>query len=177
MEQFKKGDFIEHPKAEWGYGLVLENQKGNQLKVNFPSVGIKTISLEHVNVRPVECPDNIKIELTDSVIMNRIYYAEPFSDIYDDLKQKLKDHVVIIENGIYFEVIYKDAELMSKLFGWTIYERSEGQPITGFKNDMKYIFRDLRYKNISYVLVSQITHKSLDKIERKVSEIFHSNLV
>ena len=174
MESFKKGDFVEHPKAEWGYGLVLENQKGNQLKVNFPSVGIKIISLEHVNVKLAQCPDNLKNELTDSAIMNRIYYAEPFGDIYNDLKQKLNDHVVIIENGIYFEVLYKDAELMSKLYGWTVYERSERQPITGFKDDMTYIFRDLRNKNISYVLVSQITKKTIDKIERKVSEIFHS---
>ena len=71
-------------------------------------------------------------------------------------------------------MLYKDAELMSKLYGWTVCERSERQPITGFKDDMTYIFRDLRNKNISYVLVSQITKKTIDKIERKVSEIFHS---
>ncbi len=175
MEFFKKGDFIEHPKKEWGYGLVLENQQGNILKVNFPNVGIKTISLEHVKVTLAECPDNFQVKIADSAIMSRIYYSEPFGDIYHDLKQKLNDHVVIIENGYFYEVLYKDADLMSKLYGWTVFERSEGQPITGFINQMTYIFSDLKDKNISYVLVSQITHKTTDKIERKVSEIFHGS--
>lgn len=173
MSMFKKGDFIEHPKREWGYGLVTEDQQGNQLKVNFPSVGLKTISLEHITVKRAECTFEIKNDLVDSIIKNRIYIDEPFSEIYQDLKTKFSNHLIIIENGIYYEVLFKDAELMSGLYGWKVYERSQGKPITGFKDDMTYIFRDLRNKNISYVLVSQVTHKSKDKIERKVSEIFH----
>lgn len=170
---FKKGDFIEHPKREWGYGLVTEDQQGNQLKVNFPSVGLKTISLEHIAVKRAEFTLEIKNNLVDSIIKNRIYIDEPFSEIYQDLKIKFSNHLIIIENGIYYEVLFKDAELMSGLYGWKVYERSHGQPITGFKDDMTYIFRDLRNKNIPYVLVSQVTHKSRDKIERNVSEIFH----
>ena len=175
MIMFKKCDFIEHPKKEWGYGIVIENQQGNQLKVSFPSVGIKTISLEHIQIKLAECSNEIKSELIDSIIKNRVYIDEPFSEIFQDLKTKFNNYVVIIENGIYYEVLYEDAELMSRIYNWKIYERSHGQPITGFKDEMTYIFRDLRNQNISYVLVSQITHKTVDKIERKVSEIFHGN--
>ena len=41
VNMFKKGDFIEHPRKEWGYGLVMEDQVRDLLKINFRGIGIK----------------------------------------------------------------------------------------------------------------------------------------
>ncbi len=100
-----------------------------------------------------------------------LYLDESFEVIYSDIKSKAPNHLVIIKNGTYYEVINDDAEKCRELYGWTIYSRSKNQPLTGFPVFSKKVFYDLEAKHISYVLVSQISHKAKN-IERKVERIF-----
>ena len=45
---YKKGNIVEHPNADWGQGVVLEDSDGIIVKISFEKVGVKTISLQYV---------------------------------------------------------------------------------------------------------------------------------
>ena len=170
--KYKKGSFIRHPTADWGIGHVVQDSNSESVVAVFEVGGYRTISLSHVTPLVVNYDDEIGRNKLDDQIKLRLYFAERFEDIYDDIKKKIPDHLVIIENGTYFEVINDDAEKCRKIYGWRVYSRVNGQSLTGFPIGSKNIFYDLESKKIPYVLVSQLSHKTKN-IERQVSRIFH----
>jgi len=169
---YKKGNIVEHPNADWGQGVVLEDSDGIIVKISFEKVGVKTISLQYVQPVVVDTDIVSDIEVRRITDANRVYVGEFFIDIFQDIKSKYPEHLVIIQNGCYFEVFEQDAEYFSEMYGWKIYERQIDVPMTGFPEDAKKVWEDLKNNNQPYVVVSQLPQKRLGKIERSISAIF-----
>jgi len=170
--EYKKGNVVEHPKADWGRGIVLEDSDGSTVKIGFEKAGVKTIALQYVQPIVVDTATVSDIEVQRIAEKSRIYVDEPFVDIFQDIKSKYPEHLVIIENGCYFEVFEKDAEYFSNMYGWKIYERQIGVSMTGFPEDAKKVWNDLKNLNKPYVVVSQLPNQKRGKIQRTISEIF-----
>lgn len=171
---YTKGTVVRHPSKDWGLGVILEDSVGALVKVGFEKVGVKNLSLEYVDLDLVaEYSDESKRKIVIRSALERVYVNEPFSHIYADLKSKLPHHLVIIENGVYFEVLEKDAEYFRKAYGWKIYERELGVSLTGFPTESKRVFNDLKLSQQPYLIVRQITHGSDERaIQRKVGYVY-----
>lgn len=177
-EFMKKGTVIKHPSADWGKGIVLESSFNNTIKVRFERVGLKTLSLEYV--KPIILENESLVtedELERIKGKERIYFDEKFVDIFNDIKSKYPKHLIFIQSGYYFNVLFKDAEECSNLFGWTIYEKTEGIPMTGIADGAnmelekhKKIWNNLRSLERPFIIVSQL--ESGERPHRKISEIY-----
>ena len=100
---------------------------------------------------------------------NRIFERTPFIEIYRELKISNPQFLIIIQNGCYYEVLNEDAELLNRLYGWKIYERSPGVQTTGFPINAQKIWEDLRQQNLSYLVVGQLPRTST-VISRSITE-------
>lgn len=172
IQKYKKDSFIKHPTAKWGIGRVVEDSNKDSVSAVFELGGLRTISLKVIKPLVVDHDNEVGRNKLDDLIKLRVYFDESFEEIYNDIKSKVPKHLVIIENGKYFEVINDDAELCRKIYGWKVYSRVNHQSLTGFPLANKTVFYDLESKRISYVLVSQLTH-NVKNIERQVDRIFH----
>jgi len=112
------------------------------------------------------------MEAKEIIEKNRVYIGDSFFDIFQDIKSKYPNHLVIIENGRFFEAFEKDAEVLSKKYGWKVYERQIGVSMTGFPVEAHKIWGDLRSEKIPFILVSQLPKKDQGKIHRSISDIF-----
>ena len=56
--QYKIGCVVKHPnqKLDWGIGVVLKDDDGISVQVSFASVGVKTLSLQHIQPIIIENP-------------------------------------------------------------------------------------------------------------------------
>jgi len=169
--KFLKDSFIKHPKVDWGVGRVIKDASSESVTAIFEKVGLKTILLSVVTPIVVNYESEVGRNKFNDLIKLRLYFDESFEDIYNDIKSKAPNHLVIIENGTYYEVINEDAEKCRQIYGWKVYSRAKNQPLTGFPVERKSVFFDLQDKQISYVLVSQVSHKTKN-IERQVDRIF-----
>jgi hypothetical protein len=165
--RFRKGDLVRHPKESlnWGIGTVLEDSTSVDVSVFFENGGRRNLQLSIIDLIKVLEP-NLEIALK-----LRIYLNEPFQDIYDDLKSKLPGHLVIIENGTYFEVLNDDAVLCQKNYGWKIFSRTKNQNLTGFPITQSFQFQRLTKDGLSYVIVCQIEHGTPEAIPRRVKRV------
>ena len=166
-----KDTFIKHPKVDWGVGRVVSDSTSESVTAVFEKVGLKTIHLSHVEPLIVDYDSEIGRSKFNDLIKLRIYFNDSFEDIYRDIKSKAPNHLIIIENGTYYEVINDDAEKCREIYGWKVYSRAKNQALTGFPIGSKNVFYNLEEKRISYVLVSQVSHKTKN-IERQVDRIF-----
>lgn len=172
--KFAKDTFIKHPKVDWGVGRVIADSSSESVTAIFEKVGLKTLLLSHVIPLTVNYETEVGRSRFSDLLTLRIYFDETFEDIYRDIKSKAPNHLVIIENGTYYEVINSDAEKCRELYGWKVYSRAKNQPLTGFPIANKTVFYDLQDKNVSYVVVSQLSHKTKN-IERQIDRVFSSN--
>ena len=106
---------------------------------------------------------------------SQIFQYESFSEIHDILKSRYPTLLIIIENGVYFEVLKEDAFRLSDMYGWEVYERQIGVPLTGFPINTRSVWKDFERYRIPYLLVSQLPNQGDEKIERYVSEIHRFN--
>ena len=166
------GNIVEHPKADWGRGIVLEDSDGSTVKIGFEKVGVKTISLQYVQPIVVDTATVSDTEVKRIAEKGRVYVDEPFVDIFQDIKSKYPEHLVIIENGYYFEVFEQDAEYFSNMYGWKIYERQIDVPMTGFPDGAEKVWIELKNSHKPYVVVSQLSNPKRGNIQRTISEIF-----
>jgi hypothetical protein len=63
--RYRQGDRVRHPdKEEWGLGEVLENSRGEVVRVLFTDVGEKTMSLRYAPLEkiPPEAPADSALE-------------------------------------------------------------------------------------------------------------------
>tara|TARA_B110000967_G_C18771458_1_gene503302 strand:+ start:527 stop:1063 length:537 start_codon:yes stop_codon:yes gene_type:complete len=171
---YKKGQLILHPnRPEWGTGVVIKDSSGSLLNVSFEIAGTKVLSLEYVEPEIVESSPISEVEFKRRVEKNRTYVDEPFIDIYQDLKSKYPEHVVIIENGAYYDVLDKDALFFQKEFKYKIYDHAIDVMGAGFPTQgLSKILEKLKDLQSSYIVVRQLPNPSQGKIQRKVSEIF-----
>ena len=172
--EYKKGSIVKHPNNDlaWGHGVVMKDSDEITIQICFAKVGLKTLSLQHIKPILVDKTIEAETEALEIIAKNRIYVDEPFVDIFQDIKSKYPNHLVIIRNGCYFEVFEHDAEKLSKMYGWKIYERQIGFPMTGFPEDTQKIWKDLRALKIPFIVVSQLPKEVMGKIQRSISEVF-----
>ena len=168
---YKEGDIVLHPKMDWGRGIVRENSDGETVQVLFEKVGTKKLSLAYVALVQLNIEEESDMDFERMEINNKIYVDTPFVDIFSDIKLKYPKHLVIIENGCYYEVLYDDAQYLSGLYGWTVYERQHKVPMTGFPDTSRNIWDDLESFRKPYLIVSQLPTPSNNKIKRKISEV------
>ena len=173
--KLEEGKVVKHPKADWGYGVVLEDSDGKTVEVGFEKVGVKTLSLKHIELLVVDSTEVSKTQAEKMAAKFFIYSGEFFIDIFNDVKTKYPEHLVIIENGCYYEVLEQDAEYFSDKYEWKIYERQVGIPMTGFPVEFKWIWKKLKECDRPYVIVSQLPTQKGDEIQRSISEVFSGN--
>ena len=169
---YKKGNIVSHPKMDWGRGVVMENSDGKTVEILFEKVGIKKLSLQYVEPILIDVTTLPTIEIKKLEINHKIYEGVHFVDIYTDIKSMYPDHLVIIENGCYFEIIEDDALYLSQLYGWTVYERQHGVLMTGFPDNAKHIWNDLVSFKKPYLIVSQLENMDNGNIKRKITDIY-----
>ena len=171
---YKKGQLVKHPKKpEWGIGVVLKDSSGELLNVSFENVGIKVLSLEYIELEIVESTPISDVDFKLRVEKNRIYVDEPFIDIYEDLKSKYPNHLVIIEKGMWYRMLEKDALFFQKEFKYRIVEHAIDVKGAGFPTWLLPSWlKKLRKLEISYLVVSQLPNPNKEKWQRKVTEIF-----
>ncbi len=169
---YKKGNIVSHPKMDWGQGVVMENSDEKTVEVLFEKVGRKKLSLLHVTPRLIDTTILPAIEIKRLEVNDKIYEGIHFVDIFNYVKSVYPDHLVIIENGCYFEVIEEDAQYLSQLYGWTIYERQHGVLMTGFPENAKNIWNDLVVLEKPYLIVSQLPNTDNSNIKRKIMEVY-----
>lgn len=172
LMRYEKGNIIAHPNMDWGHGTIMENSDGKTIQVLFEKVGRKKLSLQHVKPILLDADLISDTNINRLEINHKIYVDISFIDIFIDIKSKYTDHLVIIENGCYYEILNEDAEYLSKLYGWTIYERQLGIPMTGFPDNAKNIWDDLVSLGKPYLIVSQLPTASNNKIKRKITEVY-----
>ena len=171
---YKKGQLVKHPKKDdWGIGVVLKDCNGGTVDILFENEGVKVLSTEYVELVIIDSTPISEIDFKRRIEKNRVYVDEPFIDIYDDLKSKYPNHLVIIENGAYYDMLEKDALFFEKEFKYQIYDHAidvmgAGFPIQGLPN----ILKKLRKLQSSYLVVNQLPNPNQGKIQRKVIEIF-----
>ncbi len=171
--QYKIGSIVKHPNKslDWGLGVVLKEIDGVSVQVCFAVAGVKTLSLQHITPILIEDPENHAMEASKIIAKNRVYIGDSFLDIFHDIKSKYPHHLLIIENGRFFDALEQDAEVLSEKYGWKIYERQTGVAI-GFPVDAQKIWEDLRNQKIPYIVVSQLPQEGQGKIHRSISEVF-----
>jgi hypothetical protein len=176
MSKYKKGYLVKHPKLnEWGSGVVLEDDNGETVSISFKNIGTKLLSLKYIEPEILSKDPLSNVKLKTFLQKDRIYFDEPFIDIYYDLKSTYPNHLILIEKGYYYRVLEDDALFFHKEFNFKTVSHAidvmgAGFPIWGLNN----VLRKLKHKNRSYIVVSQLPSKnpSVDKWERKVTEIF-----
>ena len=172
--EYKIGCVVKHPNQnlDWGMGVVLKDDDGMSVQVCFASVGVKTLSLQHIKPIIIDNPSEHVAKAKEIIAKNRVYIGDSFLDIFQDIKSKHPNHLIIIENGCYFEVLEQDAEILSKRYDWKIYERQAGVSTTGFPVAAKKIWEDLRVGKIPFVAVCQLPKNERLGIQRSISEVF-----
>ena len=171
--EYKIGCVVKHPNQnlDWGVGVVLNDDDGTSVQVCFSTVGVKTLSLQHVKPIIIENPSEHVAKAKEIIAKNRVYIGDSFLDIFHDIKSKYPHHLIIIENGRFFDALEQDAEVLSEKYGWKIYERQTGVAI-GFPVDARKIWEDLRNQKIPYIVVSQLPKNERLGLQRSISEVF-----
>lgn len=170
---FTKGDYIKHPKMDWGIGVIEGVSDKKNIDVLFEKVGRKKLSLDYIT--PILVDENQNVNIDFKVVESKTkVYSGPFIDIYDDIKSVYKSHLIIIENGCYFESLQEDAEYLSNTFGYKMYEQSVGVLKTGFPLDAQKIWKDLQALGKPYIVVTQLTTQSGHNLDRMITEVYPS---
>ena len=170
--KYAKGTWVEHPTANWGKGVVLEDSDGPTVCISFEKEGIKTIVLKYVEPRIISASLATDEQVGQLAARSRLYIDESFLDIYSDLKSKFPLHLVIIQNGYFFEILEDDAEYFRDLYGWKIHSRGDAS-ITGFPVEAVSVWNKLRALKQPFVVISQLPTKKTGKIERRISDLFN----
>jgi len=117
------------------------------------------------------------IKEEDSEIIENIigqnYTISPIK-IYDLLKKDYQNHLLFIQNGIFYELYGADAKKCSEIFGWKIsYNNfSKGIGLTGTPiNQIKFKERLTELKK-PFILIKQEGKNEKGKIIRKITDIF-----
>ena len=174
--EYKKGYLVKHPKIDdWGVGVVLEDSNGKTVEVSFKNAGKKSLSLQYVEPEILSKEPLSDIEIRQFIQKDRVYYDEPFIDIYYELKSKYPNHLIIIEQGARFKMLEDDALFFQKEYNYKISEHAIDVMGASFATSISSkVFNKLRLHDYHFVIVSELPNKnpSTEKWERKVTEVF-----
>ena len=174
--KYKKGYLVKHPKIDgWGVGVVVEDGNNETVCVSFKNTGKKILSLKYVEPEILSKEPLSDVEIRQFLQKDRIYFDEPFIDIYYDLKFTYPNHLIIIEQGARFKMLEDDALFFQKEYNYKISEHAIDVMGASFATSISSkVFNKLRLHDYHFVIVSELPNKnpSTDKWERKVTEVF-----
>ncbi|WPE18695.1 TraR/DksA C4-type zinc finger protein [Candidatus Thioglobus autotrophicus] len=94
-----------------------------------------------------------------------------FKEIIKSIKSDRPNHLVIIQNGYFYDILGDDAAFFVDRFSYNTYVLN-GVIRAGFPIHSKKVFLDLREMRQSFVLVSQLPKGDSQKVRRAISEIY-----
>lgn len=94
-----------------------------------------------------------------------------FKEIKQDIKNDRPHHLVIIQNGYFYDVLGEDATFFVDRFSYNPYDLN-GVIRAGFPIHSKKVFSDLREMKQSFVLVSQLPKGGSQKVRRAISDVY-----
>jgi len=94
-----------------------------------------------------------------------------FKEIKQDIKNDRPHHLVIIQNGYFYDVLGEDATFFVDRFSYNPYDLN-GVIRAGFPIHSKKVFSDLREMKQSFVLVSQLPKGEGKKVRRAISDVY-----
>lgn len=98
-----------------------------------------------------------------------------FKEIKQTIKNDRPNHLVIIQNGFFYEALDEDAEFFVDKFSYNAFDW-KGVTKTGFPVHSEKVFSDLREMKKSFVLVSQLPKVEGEKVRRAVSDIYDGDI-
>jgi len=97
-----------------------------------------------------------------------------FKEIIKTIKSDRHNHLVIIQNGYFYEVLDEDAAFFVDRFSYNTFDW-KGTTKTGFPIHSEKVFSDLREMKQSFVLVSQLPKKEGKKVRRAISDTYNGD--
>jgi len=97
-----------------------------------------------------------------------------FKEIIQTIKSDRPNHLVIIQNGYFYEALDEDAAFFVDRFSYNTFDW-KGAIKTGFPIHSENIFSDLREMKQPFVLVSQLPKGEGKKVRRAISDIYDGN--
>ena len=94
-----------------------------------------------------------------------------FKELIQTIKSDRPNHLVIIQNGYFYEVLDEDATFFVNRFSYNTFDW-RGTTKTGFPIHSEKVFSDLRGMKKSFVLVSQLPKGEGQKVRRAISDIY-----
>lgn len=165
MMKYYKGDKVKHPKQEgWGLGIVLEDQRGDNVKIFFENAGEKLLSIKFFMPIKVDGEavkdaqlENLYVAANQATLSDLIkcflrVYPKGFDDpLYQEreLDQKIVCYELaqeflgqlqfktLLELGEYSQVL-RPVKDMVKQDTMNLMTRSEKIPLTDALNDLKF---------------------------------------
>ena len=141
--EFKKGSFVRHPKsdihAQWGNGIVVEDQVGADVKVFFETVSVvKTVRTDFVELLLVDDPGQ-----SASFLKNALYEdkkdRKPFPEVLNTFLSRFEGGL----NGPVYLAYERDEKLeMHKFFSEKLCKERFEEAFS--QNDFKGLLADLK---------------------------------
>ena len=94
-----------------------------------------------------------------------------FKEMIQTIKSDRPNHLVIIQNGYFYEVLDEDATFFVDRFSYNTFDW-RGATKTGFPIHSEKVFSDLREMRKSFVLVSQLPKGGSQKVRRAISDVY-----
>jgi hypothetical protein len=94
-----------------------------------------------------------------------------FKEIIQTIKRDRPNHLVIIQNGYYYEVLNEDAVFFVDRFSYNTFDW-HGTTKTGFPINSKKVLSDLREMKKPFVVVSQLPKGEHQKVRRAISDVY-----
>jgi len=97
-----------------------------------------------------------------------------FKEIIQTIKSDRPNHLVIIQNGFFYEVLDEDVTFFVDRFSYNTFDW-KGATKTGFPIHSEKVFSDLREMKKSFVLVSQLPKNEGQKVRRAISDVYNGD--
>jgi len=94
-----------------------------------------------------------------------------FKEIIQTIKSDRPNHLVIIQNGYFYEVLDEDATFFVDRFSYNTFDW-RGATKTGFPIHSEKVFSDLREMKKPFVVVSQLPKGGHQKVRRAISDVY-----
>jgi RNA polymerase-binding transcription factor DksA len=94
-----------------------------------------------------------------------------FIEIIQEIKKNRSNHLVIIQNGYFYEVLNEDATYFKNNFSYNTFER-HGATVTGFPIYSQNVIQDLKGLNKPFVIVGQLPNEASSKVQRAIIDSY-----
>lgn len=95
--------------------------------------------------------------LTQGCPLARLRFdGDPLLKIVEEVKSRLREHIVFVQCGFFWEVLADDAIVCSEIFGWRLGDGPSGVYMTGVPTNAFRFKQQLEDLGYSYVLVGQV---------------------